>query len=299
MEYRTLGRTGLVVSVLGFGALEIGRNWPYWRQDKDDFSRPTEADAIKVIHKAMDVGINFFDTAPAYQDSEEILGKAFKGMRKEVLIGTKCGEWFDGNNSVYDYSYVETKKFIDNSLRLLQTDYIDLLQIHSASADVIRRGETLAAMKEAQQRGKVRFIGLSTDFIDAAQLAIESGEYDSLQVSYNCINSEMMKNVFPSAQKKNLGIIIKDGMARGKLSPKYADGTTPEERTMIERIKSIADKHQMSLPELAVRFVISHPAVSSVIIGTKKIDNLLANSASVANGALPQEILNSIAEINS
>ncbi len=299
MEYRTLGRTGLAVSVLGFGTLEIGRNWPYWRQDKDDFSRPTEADAIKVIHKAMDVGINFFDTAPAYQDSEEILGKAFKGMRKEVLIGTKCGEWFDGNNSVYDYSYVETKKFIDNSLLLLQTDYIDLLQIHSASADVIRRGETLAAMKEAQQRGKVRFIGLSTDFIDAAQLAIESGEYDSLQVSYNCINSEMMKNVFPSAQKKNLGIIIKDGMARGKLSPKYADGTTPEERTMIERIKSIADKHQMSLPELAVRFVISHPAVSSVIIGTKKIDNLLANSASVANGALPQEILNSIAEINS
>lgn len=299
MEYRTLGRTGLAVSVLGFGALEIGRNWPYWRQDKDDFSRPTEADAIKVIHKAMDVGINFFDTAPAYQDSEEILGKAFKGMRKEVLIGTKCGEWFDGKNSVYDYSYAETKKFIDNSLRLLQTDYIDLLQIHSASADVIRRGETLAAMKEAQQRGKVRFIGLSTDFVDAAQMAIESCEYDSLQVSYNCINSEIMKNIFPSAQEKNLGIIIKDGMARGKLSPKYADVTTPEERTIIERIKSIADKHQMSLPELAVRFVISHSAVSSVIIGTKKIDNLLANSASVANGALPQEILNSIAEINS
>ena len=176
MKYRKLGRTGLDVSVLGFGALEIGRNWPYWRKEKSDFSRPTESDALRVIHSALDQGINLFDTAPAYFASEEILGKAFKGIRKNILIASKCGEWFDGEKSVYNYSYSETKIFIENSLRLLQTDYIDLIQIHSANVDIIRNGETLIAMKDLQKEGKVRFLGLSTDFEDAALLAIASKE---------------------------------------------------------------------------------------------------------------------------
>ncbi|MEW5797453.1 MAG: aldo/keto reductase [Bacteroidota bacterium] len=298
MEYRTLGRTGLAVSTLGFGALEIGRNWPYWRQDKEDFSRPAESDAIKVIYSALDNGINFFDTAPAYFQSEEILGKAFKGMRKDVLIATKCGEWFDGKNSVYDYSYNETKKFIDNSLRLLQTEYIDLLQIHSASADVIKQGETLRAMKEAQRAGKVRYLGLSTDFVDAALLAIELGDYDSIQVSYNTINLEYEQKVFPTAKEKNIGVIVKDGMARGKLSPKFADVTTPDERKNIEKIKLLSDKNKMSLSELALRFVISNPIVSSVIIGTKKIDHLTLNIAAVRQGGLPPELVHAIHELN-
>ena len=298
MEYRTLGRTGLAVSTLGFGALEIGRNWPYWRQDKEDFSRPTESDAIKVIYTALDNGINFFDKAPAYFQSEEILGKAFKGMRKDVLLATKCGEWFDGNNSVYDYSYNETKKFIDNSLRLLQTEYVDLLQIHSASTDVIKQGETLRAMKEAQRAGKVRYLGLSTDVVDAALLAIESGEYDSIQVSYNTINLEYERKVFPIAKEKNIGVIVKDGMARGKLSPKFADVTTTDERKHIEKIKSLADKNKMSLSELAVRFVISNPTVSSVIVGTKKSEHLNSNIAAVRQGSLPSDVVQVILEMN-
>ena len=195
MQYKSLGKTNLSVSVLGFGSLEIGRNWPYWRKELQDFSRPDEKDAIDVVYKALDAGVNFFDTAPAYFRSEEILGKAFKGMRKEVLLATKCGEWFDGENSVYDYSYSETKKFIENSLRLLQTDYIDLLQIHSANLDVLQKGETLRAMKEAQHAGKVRYIGISTELEDAAHFAIESGEYDSLQISYNILKQQMAKDI--------------------------------------------------------------------------------------------------------
>lgn len=298
MEYRTLGRTGLAVSTLGFGALEIGRNWPYWRQDKDDFSRPDESDAVKVIHAALDNGINFFDTAPAYFQSEEILGRAFKGMRKEVLIATKCGEWFDGKNSVYDYSYGETKKFIENSLRLLQTDYIDLLQIHSANAEIIQKGETLKAMKQAQQAGKVRFLGLSTEFTDAALLAIQTGNFDSVQVSYNAINLSFAREVFPKAKENQIGVIVKDGMARGKLSPKFADVTTQDERTQIEKIKLLADKHSMSLSELAVRFVFSNPIVSSVIIGTKKPEHLNSNIASIKQGVLPSELVHAIGALN-
>ena len=88
MNYRTLGRTGLRVSELGFGALEIGRNWPYWRKEMQDFLRPTESEAIRVLDMAVDLGINFFDTAPAYFKSEEILGKAFKRKRNSVFIAT-------------------------------------------------------------------------------------------------------------------------------------------------------------------------------------------------------------------
>lgn len=298
MEYRTLGRTGLNVSVLGFGALEIGRNWPYWRQDKKDFSRPDESDAVKVIYKALDYGINFFDTAPAYLASEQILGKALKGIRKEVLIATKCGEWFDGTQSRYDYSYAETKKFIDNSLQLLKTNYVDLLQIHSANAEIIKSGETLQAMKEAQQEGKTRFIGLSTEYVDAALLAIESGEFDSIQVSYNAMNLQFAREVFPSAKKKNIGVIVKDGMARGKLSEKYIDVTTAEERQKIEALKSLAEKHHLQLSELAIRFAISHPTVSTAIIGTKRIEHLSANAAAVTQGMLPSEIVAAIEEMN-
>lgn len=298
MEYRTLGRTGLKVSILGFGALEIGRNWPYWRQDKEDFSRPDESDAVKVIYKALDFGINFFDTAPAYQASEQILGKALRGLRKEVLIATKCGEWFDGTQSRYDYSYNETKKFIDNSLQLLKTDYVDLLQIHSANADIIKKGETLQAMKEAQQAGKTRFLGLSTEYIDAALLAIESGEFDTIQVSYNAMNLHFAREVFPSAKEKNIGVIVKDGMARGKLSEKYVDVTTADEQQKIVLLKSLADRYHLSLSELAIRYIISNEIVSTVIVGTKRIDHLSANVSTVQQEGLPTEIVSAIDEIN-
>lgn len=298
MEYRILGRTGLKVSTLGFGALEIGRNWPYWRQDKEDFTRPDESEAVKVIYKALDYGINFFDTAPAYQASEYILGKALHGIRKEVLIATKCGEWFDGTQSRYDYSYTETRKFIDNSLRLLKTDYVDLLQIHSATADIIKKGETLQAMKEAQQAGKARFIGLSTEYSDAALLAIESGEYDTIQVSYNAMNIHFAREVFPLAKEKNIGVIVKDGMARGKLSEKYIDVTTADERQKIALLKALADSYRLSLSELAIRYVISNEIVSTVIVGTKRIEHLSANTSAVRKGSLPTEIVTAVDEIN-
>jgi aryl-alcohol dehydrogenase-like predicted oxidoreductase len=298
MEYRTLGRTGLKVSVLGFGALEIGRNWPYWRQEMDDFTRPDESRSVALLHEAVDKGVNFFDTAPAYQDSEKIIGKAFKGMRKDVIIGTKCGEWFDGKNSVYNYSYDETKKFIENSLRLLQTDYIDLLQIHSANADVIRSGETLRAMKEARQSGKTRFIGLSTDDVETALLSIHSGDYDTIQVSYNAINLQFGRKVFPDAQKNNIGVIVKDGMARGKMTVKYKDVTDRSEQENLAVIDALAKKYSMELSELAMRFCITNPAVASVIIGTKKREHFLSNVSAAENGKLSDDLHSALMELN-
>ena len=298
MKYRALGRTLLNVSELGFGALEIGRNWPYWRKEQQDFQRPSEAEAVRVLDSAVDLGINFFDTAPAYFKSEEIIGRAFKGKREKVIIATKCGEWFDGEHSVYDYSGSETTKFIENSLRLLQTDHIDLLQIHSASADTVRSGETLSSMKKAQEQGKVRFLGISTDQEDAARLAIESGEYDAIQISYNIIMKAMSKRIFLLAQEKRVGIIIKGGMASGQLTSKYSDVNDQNQRDRIGLISLIADEQRMKLHELALRFALSSTAVSTVIVGTKSIDHLRSNAETADRGQLSTFALEQLSQVS-
>ncbi len=294
MNYRTLGRTGLKVSELGFGALEIGRNWPYWRKELQDFSRPTESEAIRVLDRAVDLGINFFDTAPAYFKSEEILGKAFKGKRNSVLIATKCGEWFDGERSVYDYSAAETLKFIESSLRLLQTDHIDLLQIHSATPDVVRSGETLIAMKKARKDGKVRFIGISTDQVEAARLAIESGEYDSIQVTYNVLQREFSQEIFPLAEKEKVGVIIKGGLGAGQLTSKFTDIAENKKREQIASLERLADKNESSIQEIALRFALSHPTVSTVIAGTKNPAHLKSNCESSMRGVLDKSFMEKI-----
>ncbi len=291
MNYRTLGKTGLKVSELGFGALEIGRNWPYWRKELQDFLRPTESEAIRVLDMAVDLGINFFDTAPAYFKSEEILGKAFKRKRNSVLIATKCGEWFDGERSVYDYSAAETLKFIESSLRLLQTDHIDLLQIHSASPDVVRSGETLAAMKKARKDGKVRFLGISTDQVEAARLAIESGEYDSIQVTYNVLQREFSQEIFLLAEKKKVGVIIKGGLGAGELTSKFTDIAENKKREQIASLKHLADKNESSIQEIALRFALSHPTVSTVIAGTKNPAHLKSNCEASMKGGLDKSLM--------
>ncbi|MGE5313621.1 MAG: aldo/keto reductase [Acidobacteriota bacterium] len=294
MEYRTLGRTGLKVSAIGFGALSVGRNWPYWRREQHDFTRPDEDRAIELLKSAVDAGVNFFDTAPAYFRSEEIMGRAFKGMREKVIIATKCGEWFDGEHSVYNYSYDETKKFIENSLRLLQTDYVDLLQIHSASPDVIRAGETLAAMKDAQREGKVRFLGLSTEYEEAARLAIESNEYDTIQISYN-LNKRMLGDaLLPLAERNAVGVIVKDSLAQGKLTDKSADVADQNERDKIERYRAAAAEASLTLPELALRFSMTPSAVSTVIVGTKDKAHFTANVKAAEAGVLPHELFTRI-----
>lgn len=277
MRYRLLGRTGLSVSEIGLGALEIGRNWPYWQQEMEEFNRPGEQGAIRIVHEAIDHGVNLIDTAAAYMESEELLGKALKGKRSKVVLATKCGEWFDGNQSVYDYSAAATEEFIHSSLRKLKTDWIDLLQIHSGSAEVVKKGETAAAMKKAQKAGKVRFLGISVDRADAAEAAMESGDFDSVQLSYNLMNREMEQSVLGLAQARNIGIIVKDGLATGKLTPKYKLMKDFELQKKVEEHDRKAKNIGIRLQEYAIRFVLANQAVSSIIVGTKKLDHLFEN----------------------
>lgn len=295
---RTLGRTGLEVTEIGLGALELGRNWRYWDQTGDQ-AHPDEQDAERLLNAALDMGCNFIDTAAAYSLSEERIGKAIAHRRDEYILATKCGEWFtEGKGSIYDYSAEATRKFIDESLRKLQTDRIDLLQIHSGSVEVVQKGETLSAMKEAQQAGKVRFIGLSCN-ADAAIAAMETGEYDTIQVSYNVLYREMESRVFPIAQEKNIGVIIKDPLASGRIlaNPESLPENQREQFQAIqEKLKALVpgDEATPTLAALALRFVLSHPAVSTVIAGTRRVEHLQANLAVADGKGLPGNLAEAI-----
>lgn len=286
MEHRTLGRTGLLVSEIGFGALEIGRDWGI--PVGDDFGRPDEADAIRTLNTALDAGITFIDTAPAYELSEERIGKAISHRRHEFTLATKVGERKDdGEQSHYDYSAKATTAFIEQSLKRMKTDVLDLVQIHSAPIEVIRKGETAGALLKAQEQGKVRFIGV-TGSVEAAIEAVKDDSYDTVQVSYNIAYRDAERELFPLCRERNIGVIIKDGLGAGRLTAKAKalPDDRREDRARAERLekafvegcwhpaKLIPAK---SLAELALRWLLANRAVTTVIAGSRKIDHIAKN----------------------
>lgn len=287
MEFRQLGRSGLTVSEIGLGALEIGRDWGI--RVGDDYGRPDEKEAIRVLNAALDAGITFIDTAPAYRLSEERIGKGISHRRHEFVLATKVGERLndDDPKSIYDYSHDATLGFIEQSLRRMRTEVIDVIQIHSAPVEVIRDGETLSALKRAQEQGKVRFIGM-TGSVEAAIEAAKTGEYDTVQVSYNIVYREAEKELFPLVRERHVGVIIKDGLGAGRLTPK-AKALPEDRRADIERAARLEkeclteSRHPnafpKTLPELALRFLLSNDAVTTVIAGTQKVEHILANVA--------------------
>ncbi len=274
MNFRQLGRTGLMVSELGLGALEVGRPWGIV-SESDSGLPPDDASADRFLNHALDCGINFIDTAAAYWASEERIGRALSGRREEYVLASKWGEWCDEKGSVYDYSPKAMWSFLESSIRKLKTDCIDLYQIHSVPLDVIQRGDAVAEMIKAREQGKIRFIGASCGEQEALA-AIDCGEFDTLQISYNLLNTDMDNQVLPHARKKDLGVIIKDGLAGGRLTQKIErlghEHSSLKEK--VRRLKELAGVWAMSLPELSLRFVLSNNSVSSVIAGTKRIGHL-------------------------
>lgn len=301
MNYRKLGSTGLKVSEISLGALEIGRNWGI--PVPNDFGRPEEKESIYLLEKALDLGINFIDTAPAYQLSEEIIGKGLnkQGKREHYYLATKVGEYFDENGSVYDYSYEGTLAFIDRSLQKLCTDYIDLIQIHSAQVDIIEKRETLEALQKARQDGKVRFIGVSVEDEQAAWSALHSGDYDTIQTDYHLLNRWPEEGFFQQAKEANIGIIIKNALYRGRLTDKSKHLTSAEQEELntLKTIEAMKEELSYSLPQVALKYVLREEAVSTIIVGTRKVDHLQENIKTSKLPSLPSEIIRAIQAMES
>ncbi len=202
MEHRSFGKTGLKVSVLGFGGSEIGYQ---------DASQKVTA---KILGAALEAGINVIDTAECYQDSEALIGKTIGHRRDEFHLFTKCGHVTAALDHLgfHEWDPRLLTKSIDQSLKNLRTDHIDLLQLHSCSAERLRKGDVMRAIEAAKRAGKTRFVGYSGDSDDAVY-AIETGAFDALQISVSIADQESIDRVLPLARKRDMGVIAKRPVA--------------------------------------------------------------------------------------
>ena len=257
IDKRPLGNTDMHVTRLGVGLSEIG-------------SGVSERTASDVLNTALDAGINFLDTAECYDDSEDLVGKAVSHRRSEFFLATKTGHAWDGYSGK-DWAVKTVRDSIDRSLKRLKTDYIDLVQLHSCSVDILKKGEVIEILQEAKQAGKTRYIGYSGDN-DAAMWAVESGLFDTLQTSFNLVDQKARFGLFEKAKSKNMGIIVKRPIANGawgamKSPSGYAQGYFERSQKMLElgEIPEAPDDRIL----LALGFTLEHDEVDVAIVGTK------------------------------
>lgn len=279
METRTLGNTDLEVTRLAFGGARIG------------FEDVTDDQVDALLNGLLDNGVTLLDTAACYDDSEELIGKFVSHRRDEYVLASKCGH-VAGDATSEPWSADTINHSIDRSLERLKTDRIDLMQLHSCSAEVLQKGEAVEAVQRAQEAGKVRYISYSGDG-DNALHAIEMGIFATLQTSYNVVDQKARLSVLPAAVEAGMGIIAKRPIANGAIgkaeSPyNYADAYWDRSRAI-----TIPDGAPEDGIELALRFTLSHDAIDTAIVGTTKLANAQANIASLANGTLDADIITS------
>lgn len=277
MEKRRLRKTDMEVGVLGFGGAEIG------------FEGVSKKTATRLLNGALDVGLNMIDTAECYDNSEELIGQAVGGRRQEYYLLTKCGHP-DGYETE-DWRPVSLLESIERSLRRLQTDYLDVIQLHSCSEAELRKGDAIEALQRARERGYTRYIGYSGDS-HAARYAVECGQFDTLQISVSIADQEALELVLPLARELGIGVIAKRPVANAawKTTRKPKD---PYYHAYWERLQMLNyDFLRGDMREAvstALRFTLTVPGVHTAIVGTAKPGRIAENLALLAGGPLPAE----------
>ncbi|MHA7207927.1 aldo/keto reductase [Arthrobacter sp. MDT1-65] len=312
MEYRTLGRTGVSVSPLCLGTMMFG---PWGNADEED--------SIRIIHRALDAGINFVDTADVYSEgeSERIVGKALKGRRDDVVLATKffmpMGE--DLNHRGGSRRWIMQE--VEASLRRLQTDHIDLYQVHRPSPDMDVE-ETLGALSDLVHQGKIRYIGSSSysasKIVEAQWTARERNlqRFVTEQPPYSILVRGIEEDVLPTIQRHGMGSLTYSPLSGGWLSGRWRKGedssptssarpsarfdmTSPANQRKLDAVENLitlADEADLTLIELALAFVIRHPGVTSAIVGPRTMEQL-ESQLPAASATLTSDILDRIDEI--
>ncbi|MBK9089616.1 MAG: aldo/keto reductase [Holophagales bacterium] len=278
LEKRPLGRTGLESTFIGFGALEIGRDWGLG--DAGERQRPGDAEAGRVLNSVLDLGVNLIDTAAAYHRSEERIGAHISGRRSEYVLATKCGEHDSEPDTFYDFRYGAIRRSIEESLVKLGTDVIDLMQIHFGPDPrrVLDDGETVAAMKDARAEGKIRFLGASTGG-EIALRCIASGDFDVLQLEYSLTN-RADEGVIRLCGARGIGVLVRGGLAYGRLTSRvipHLESLNERERSLTKALLDLVGGDGRKLTALALQFLYRNPHVSSVLAGTKRVEHVQAN----------------------
>lgn len=281
MLYRTLGRTNLTVSPLALGTVELGLD--YGIVAPGHYGRPPEAEAIALIHATLDAGINFIDTARAYGESEAVLGKALRGRRQHAIIATKTGAHQPDGTAITGAALRQHMlDSLDTSLRLLQTDYVDVWQIHNTDHAVLDQHETLAAVfDEARRAGKIRATGGSFYGAQTPLRAIELDLFDVLQVTYSVFDQRLTEQVFPLAAQKNLGVLVRSVLLRGALTERadhLPDRLEPLRARSRRYRQMVADANVGLTPaQAAIAYALAHPQISSVLVGIRGTAELAEN----------------------
>ena len=320
MEYRNIGDTDMRVSVLGMGCSRLGRSV---FEDNRKQSRV-------LLENAFDAGINFYDTAPnyAYGDSERILGDVFASRRDQVVIATKGGYRYSSSaryvryllpvigpfrgmlgrkrsqlkrrsRKRQDFSPRFLRRNLEQSLRRLRTDYVDLYQLHSPSANAIQSDDVLRFLEDSIRDGKVRYAAASVTTVAEALLCLRNPVYASLQIGFNLAEQAPATGVFPAAGSRGVGVIVKMPLARGLLTDNYRvmTGPAPEQydRELQDRRRQALDflvsGSHLSVETASLRFIMDHRDVASVLIGTTSTDHLRNNLQAVEAGPLPEDIM--------
>jgi hypothetical protein len=274
MERRQFGRSGIEVSVLGFGGAEIG----YEAAPQDHVDR--------LLNSALDAGLNVIDTAECYADSEEKIGKAVSKRRDAFHLFTKCGH--SSGFSEPDWDIPMLCKQIDRSLKRLQTDRVDLIQLHGCAIELLKQGDVIDVLRRAKEAGKTRMIGYSGDQ-DAARYAVECGAFDSLQTSCSVADQESIDLTISKAAAAGMGVIAKRPIANAAWAKGSSPGSYghPYWRRLQElRYPFLEGQHAASV---ALRFTLAQPGVCTAIVGTKNPDRWLQNAKLLDAGPLPAE----------
>ncbi|WP_018500787.1 aldo/keto reductase [Parafrankia discariae] len=304
MRHRTLGRTGIQVSPYGLGALMFATSMGNAPED-----------SIRIIHKALDAGINLVDTADAYADSEDIVGRALEGRRDDVVLATKFGRPVgrDPNHQGASRRWIVTA--VENSLRRLRTDHIDLYQLHRPDprTDI---EETLAALTDLINSGKIRAIGASgtpaADIVEARWIAERRGlaRFHTEQPAYSILNRGVEREILPAIQRLGMGTLVWGPLGQGLLTGRVrrnqdndlrraglAQHLNDERRLdTVEKLIPLAAEAGLPMTHLAMAFTIAHPGVTSALIGVRTMDHLDSLLAGL-DVTLTDDILDRIDEV--
>lgn len=292
----TLGRTGLEVTRLGYGAMEL--------RGTDHFPRLSAGDASTILNKVLDSGINYIDTSPDYGYSEELIGRHISHRRDEFILASKCGcpveapDVAHGNRKPHSFTRENIRAGVEQSLQRMKTDYLDVVQFHiSPSREVLEENDSIAELRALQQEGKVRFIGMSGTIPELAD-HIEMGVFDVFQVPYSLLEREH-EDLIHKAAHSGAGIVIRGGVARGVIIKDesvindYPEFLRPGFRARLQLWRDTRSDDLlggMTPMEFMLRFTISNPDMSTTIIGTANPAHLEANVRVAARGPLPNDL---------
>ncbi len=289
MEKRILGKTGLEVSLLGYGAMEL-RGAETWNGRE-----LAEDDVAALLNAVLDAGINFIDTSVDYGLSEERIGRHVSSRRDEFYLATKCGcnPRKVGDKVVtqpHDWSRDNILRNIEGSLKRLQTDHVDVLQLHGAKMEDVKKYDCVKTLQEIKEQGLTRFIGHSSTLPDIMEF-IEWDVFDTFQIPYSCLQPEH-KEAVTKAGQAGAGVIIRGGIAKG------GPDTAEPKREFVDlyraaRLEELTGE-EFDSGDLILRYTITHSHCDTVIVGTINQEHLGDNVEAIEKGPLPQELYEEI-----